>query len=316
VALEPVAVRPDGYDISKDHLDVHRLRGGTAARFSNDALGFDAFRGWLGRACPAVVVYEATGAYHAAFERRLGAVLPLCKVNPLQARRFAQAQGTRAKTDTVDARVLAAMGGALRLEPDKPKSETAFDLKELRVEREALVRERTALLTRLKTLKLGVTLRLGRLRLRLVERQLALIEAEIAARIAADKTLARTKEILCSIPGLGAVGSAAVLIEMPEIGTLSAKRCASLAGLAPMARESGRWRGQAHIQGGRHSLRHALYMPALSACRHNPDLARKYQALRDKGKPAKLALTAIMRSLLELANALVKADRVWTQAAP
>lgn len=305
-----------GVDISKDHLDVHRLRDGAAARFSNDARGLDAFHRWLGQPCPAVVVYAATGAYHAAFERGLGAVLPLCKVNPLQARRFAQARGTRAKTDAVDACTLAAMGVALRLEPDKPKSETAFELKELQVERDALVRERIVLVTRLQSLKLTLTLTLVRARLRLVARQLTRVEAEIAARIAADKTLARTRDILASIPGFGAIGAAALLIGMPEIGTLSARRCASLAGLAPMTRESGRWRGQAHIQGGRHSLRRALYMPALSACRHNPDLARKYRALREKGKPAKLALTAIMRSLLELANALVKADRVWTPKAP
>ena len=133
--------------------------------------------------------------------------------------------------------------------------------------------------------------------------------------------MARAFEILKSIPGLGAVSAAAILIECPEIGTLDRKQIACLAGLAPMTRQSGQWSGRAFIQGGRHHLRNALYpgsspgqaMPAIVAMRFNADLKARYQTLRNAGKPAKLAITALMRKLIELANTLVKADRIWVQ---
>ena len=126
---------------------------------------------------------------------------------------------------------------------------------------------------------------------------------------------ARAFDILCSIPGLGRVTAIAILIECPEIGTMKRKQIASLAGLAPMTRQSGQWRGKAFIQGGRKFLRDALYMPALVAARYNPDLRQKYQTMIQAGKPAKVALTALMRKLIEMANALVRQDREWTPKA-
>lgn len=123
---------------------------------------------------------------------------------------------------------------------------------------------------------------------------------------------ARAFDILCSIPGLGRVTAVAILIECPEIGTMTAKQVASLAGLAPMTRQSGQWRGKAFIQGERKFLRDSLYMPALVASRYNPDLRQKYQTMVQAGKPAKVAPTALMRKLIELANALVRQDRKWT----
>jgi transposase len=301
-----------GIDVSKDHLDVHSLGRGRAARFGNDAAGFRKLKAWLPKADGiARVVYEATGPCHAALERRFGDELPLCKVNPLQARRFAQSKGTRAKTDAVDARLLAQMGAALELAPQAPMSEAMRDLKELQLARQALIKDRTRLANRIKTRKLALVVRQGRARLTLITRQLSAIDAEIRTRIAAEKPRARAFEILKSIPGLGAVSAAAILIECPEIGTLGRKQLASLAGLAPITRQSGQWNGQAFIQGGRHHLRNALYMPALVAMRFNADLKARYQALRKAGKPAKVAITALMRKLIELANTLVKADRLW-----
>jgi transposase len=114
-----------------------------------------------------------------------------------------------------------------------------------------------------------------------------------------------------TIPGIGAIVANTILIELPEIGTLSKKAVASLAGLAPMTRQSGRWRGKAFIQGGRKPLRDALYMPALVAIRFNPDLAEKYKQMKAAGKPSKVALVAVMRKLLIIANTLVKDDRKW-----
>ena len=237
--------------------------------------------------------------------------LPLVNVNPLQARRFAQSKGTRAKTDAVDARMLAQMGAALDLVPQLPMSETMRELKELQVARQALIKDRTRLANRIKTQRVALVVKQGRARLGLIKRQLSAIDAEIRTRIAAEKPRARAFEIIKSIPGIGAVSAAAILIECPEIGSLDRKQVACLAGLAPMTHQSGQWNGHAFIQGGRQHLRAALDMPAIVAMRFNPDLKAKYQALRNAGKPAKTAITALMRKLIELANTLVKADRTW-----
>ncbi len=302
-----------GVDISKAHLDVHRVGTGQRARFENNIAGFRALRRWIGSDRPAVVVYEPTGPYHAAFEKAFSGKLPLVKVNPLQARRFAQAHGTRAKTDAVDARALAMMGATFDLVPDRPADQKERELKELQIARMALVKDRTRLKNRVKTQTLAFTRRQTKARLTQVERQLAALEDELKARLRRCPRRARAHDIVRSIPGIGEVAAIAILIQCPEIGTLGRKQAASLAGLAPMTRQSGQWRGKAFIQGGRKHLRDALYMPALVAARYNPDLARKYQAMIAAGKPAKLALTALMRKLIELANALIKADRKWAK---
>ena len=301
-----------GIDISKDHLDVYRLGTGAFARHTNDPAGFRALKRWIGDRQPHLLVYEATGPYHGRFEQAFAGKLPLVKVNPLQARRFAQASGRRAKTDQVDARMLARMGTALDLVADTPADEGQHELKELQVARTALVKDRTRLKNRLKTQTLAMTRRHTRARLAQVERQLDALQGEIASRLKASPKRARAYAILKSIPGIGDVVAAAILIECPEIGTLGKKQVAALAGLAPMTRQSGEWKGKAFIQGGRKYLRDALYMPALVAIRFNPDLKQKYQAMIKTGKPPKVAITAIMRKLIELANALIKDDRMWT----
>ncbi len=300
-----------GIDISKDVLDIHRLRDGKVARFPNAPEGFRALRKWLGHDLPARVIYEATGPYHRRFELAFSGKLPLVKVNPLQARRFAQACGTRVKTDAVDARVLANMGRALTLEPDAPVDEKQQELKELFNARGGLIRDRSRLLNRLKTQSLTLVCRQTKARIDQMTRQLKALQQDIDARLQICPQRARTQAILRSIPGIGEVAAAAILIEMPEIGTLRKKRSASLTGLAPMTRQSGKWRGKASIQGGRKNLRNALYMPALVAARFNPDMRKKYDTMIKQGKPQKVALTTVMRKLIELANTLVKADREW-----
>lgn len=300
-----------GIDISKAHLDVYHPGTGTSARFSNNPAGFKAVTRFIGTKQPDLVVYEATGPYHAALEHAFGGHLPLVKVNPLQARRFAQACGTRAKTDVVDARLLARMGSALDLCPDKPQHENQHDLKQLQTARTALIKESTRLKNRLHTQTLAIIRRQTTTRLGLVKRQLKALDNEIARMLAACPKRARAHAIVRSIPGIGPVAAAAVLIECPEIGTLHRKQAASLAGLAPMVRQSGIWTGKAFIQAGRKHLRDALYMPALVAARFNPDMRIIYQRMMAAGKPAKVALTAIMRKLIELANALIKDNRKW-----
>jgi transposase len=175
-----------------------------------------------------------------------------------------------------------------------------------------LIKDRTRLRNRAQIQDIAVLKRQTKARLAQVERQIAELDAEIAALIDACQATARSRDILCSMPGIGAVTAAALLTLLPEVGTLERKQVASLAGLAPITRQSGQWQGRSFIGGGRKPLRDALYMPALVAMRHNPDLKAKYDALRAVGKPAKAAIVAVMRKLVEMANALVKADRLWT----
>jgi transposase len=304
-----------GVDISKDHLDACRWPGDETCRVTNDAKGHQRLLRWIG-AEVARVAFEATGAYHAAFERALHrAAIPCSKLNPARVRRFAQALGIHAKTDRVDARLLARMGAMIEPPLQAPKPTILVELHELELARAALVRERTAAMNRAGRLTLALLRRQHATRLRQIERALAEVDAAIAALVAADEDLARKAEILCSIPGVSMVTAAAILAELPELGSIEAAAAASLTGLAPFTRESGKWKGQAKIGGGRSDLRRALYMPALSAARFNPDLKAVYDRLRARGKPAKLALVAVMRRLVILANVLVRDDRIWQNRA-
>ena len=304
-----------GVDISKDHLDACRWPGGETCRVANDPAGHRRLMRWIG-ADVARVAFEATGAYHAAFERALHrADVPYSKLNPARVRRFAEAIGTNARTDRVDARLIARMGAMVEPRPQAPAPAILAELHELQLARSALLRERTAATNRAGRLTLALLKRQHATRLRQIERALAELDAAIAALIASDQGLARKAEILCSIPGISMVTAAAVLAEMPELGTLEAAAAASLTGLAPFTRESGKWKGQAKIGGGRGDLRRALHLPALSAARFNPDLKAVYDRLRAKGKPAKVALVAVMRKLVILANVLVRDDRIWQSRA-
>jgi transposase len=306
-----------GIDISKDHLDAHRLPDGAARQFANSKAGLARLIRWIGVADVARVVFEPTGRYHRDLERCLGeAGYPLAKVNPRQARRFAEALGVRAKTDRADSAMLARMGVALALEPRPLKPEILHELNDLQVARRALVKDRTAVKNRAKALRLSLLKRQNTARLKRIEADLAQIDEAIAAMIMAEPELKLRHEILTSISGISDVTAATLITLMPELGALDQKQAASLAGLAPITRQSGKWRGKAFIQGGRATLREALYMPALVACRFNPDLKAKYLQLTAAGKPPKVAIVAIMRKLLILANALIRDSRKWTPNAP
>lgn len=301
-----------GIDISKEHLDTHLLPEGRHGRFANDTVGFKALLKWIGPVAPDRIVYEATGAYHRAFERAMAArALPLVKVNPRQARRFAEAIGTLAKTDRVDAIMLARLGTLLKPDAKPIMSETIMQLKELHAARIGLVKDRTAALTRQKTCQHRLIKKQLTERLAQIARHIEALDHEIKALIKADEDLARRFEILVSVPGLGPVTAFALIIEMPELGTLDTRQAASLAGLASVARQSGNWTGKAFIRGGRANVRHALYMPALVAIRYNPALKAFYDRLIKNGKPPKVAIIASMRKMLLIANALVRDRRNW-----
>lgn len=300
-----------GIDISKDHLDVHRLPGDERRRFDNSKAGHKALIRWIGDT-PARVVYEPTGYYHRALERALAAAgMPIAKVNPRQARRFAEATGNLAKTDALDAAMLTRMGAVLSLEARPVPSSIINDLRDLRTARNALIKDQVAAQTRAKAITLPLLKRQNAARLKQIEAQREAVDAEINALIQGEPDLAQRFAILCSIPGIAEVSAAMLLIEMPELGSLDEKQVAALAGLAPIARQSGNWKGKSFIRGGRQQVRQGLYMPALVAIRFNADLKAKYEQLIKAGKAPKQAITAVMRKLIILANALLKKGRKW-----
>jgi transposase len=306
-----------GVDISKEALDVAFYPAGETARFCNDAKGLRALVKWLAPRQAARVVFEATGAYHRLLERTLAeAGLPGVKVNPLQARRFAEAIGKLAKTDRCDAAMLARMGAALELQARPIVSETLDKMKEFVTARDALVKTRVADVTRgheLRSPKLKAQLAA---RLRQIDRQIAAIEKELKEMRRADPDVQERYDILISIPGVGDVTAYVLIVHMSELGSLDPAQAACLAGVAPLADDSGKSSGQRSIRGGRARVREALYMAALSASAHHPEYSLKYEAMLKAGKLKKVALVAIMRKLLILANALLRDKRKWTPARP
>ena len=232
-------------------------------------------------------------------------------VNPLRCRLFAEALGALAKTDSVDARVLAIMGECLDPEISEPPSELMESLQELLRCRAAAVAARTALLNQLAATQVSAAALEIKRQVRAAETAIENLGAEIERLIAADPALARRLTILASIPGVGPVTAIALIAGLSEIGSLSAKQAAMIVGLAPIACDSGESSGARHIRGGRAHVRSALYMAAVSAARFNPALKAFYDRLIAKGKKAKVALTSVMRILVVLANTLVRENRLW-----
>lgn len=303
-----------GADISKDHIDLYRLKDGARCKIANDRKGFAAILKWIGNEVVDRIVYEPTGPYHKAFERFMAVRgFALSKVNPRVARRFCEAAGKLAKTDRIDAEMLARYGALLNPRILQINSQTINDLKELHMARLALVKDRTAAKNREKKLTQAILKQQCIARLKQIDIQIKALDKAITALIKSDADMAARHDIIVSIPGLSSITAFALLIEMPELGQLDEKTAAALAGLAPVSKQSGRWTGRASIAGGRAIVRQALYMPALVAARYNPDLTAKYQALIKDGKPPKVAITAIMRKLIILANALLRQNAKWTQ---
>ncbi len=308
-----------GIDVCKASLDLHVLDpdgDGVSRRFANTPGGIRSLLGWLGDK-PCRVVIEPTGRFHLALWRALdGAEHEVVLLNPLRARRFAEAMGYLAKTDVIDARVLAQAAARLDTAPSSPPSDICLRIKELHGVRCGFVRALTAARNRRGAASDTLARRLLAEHIALIEAHLAEIEAELARLIEADPALARRRDILASIPGLGPVCVTALIAELPELGTASDKQIAALVGVAPFNRDSGRWRGKRKVKGGRAQLRHVLYMAAVTAARFNPALAAFRERLRATGKSNKAAFTAVLRKLVILANALVRDDRLWTLQKP
>jgi len=313
-AMSPVYV---GIDVCKERLDVyvHPL----AERFSvaNDAGGWRALLRRLKKHRIELAVMEPTSKYHRQAHRHLVAVgIAVALVNPLRARLFAQACGKLAKTDQIDASILALIGERLRPDEVVPPTAAEEALEELAGARDGALATRTAITNRLHTT--GDAFLRGELKgqRRHLDRHIGRLDARIKAMIAADPVLARRAAIIRSVPGMGPVNELAILTYLREIGRINGKEVTALAGLAPFADDSGPRQGQRHIRGGRANLRKALYMAALSASRCNPELRTFYQRLRANGKAAKVAFVAVARKLIVLINTLVTQDRSWTPVRP
>jgi transposase len=306
-----------GVDVCKDWLDAFFLPVGESRRFANDPGGIKQLNRLCRKRGAAKIVMEATGKYHRSAHRALSAAgLSVAVVNPLRARLFAEVNGALAKTDAIDARMLAMMAEKLDPKASEPPPQALEELQELVRARQAAVAERTALMNRRGEAKTdALRTELDRL-IEAVREHIERLEKEIDRRIRADATLKHRRDLLTSIPGIGPVAAAALLADLDELGACSNKSAAMLVGLAPLARDSGQTSGKRRIRGGRALLRAALYMPALAAKTHNPPLKHFHDRLIAAGKQAKVALTAVMRKLVVIANTLIREDRPWTSVRP
>ncbi|MHC4713681.1 MAG: IS110 family RNA-guided transposase [Planctomycetota bacterium] len=302
-----------GVDVSKDRLEVHVLGEDEASGFENSQKGFKALARKLGDNKDLRLILEATGG----LERRATAYLverglDVVVVNPRQVRQYAKAKGILAKTDKVDARVLALFGRDIRPERRPLRSRQEEAIRALVARRNQLVEMRTSEINRLDRSESPKVVKSLKVVLRTLEKQIAAVEKEIDDNIKGSGVWRVKDDLIQSVAGVGKTTSRALLAGMPELGRLKDKQLGSLAGLAPFANDSGKLKGRRMIRGGRSQVRKALYMSALSAIQHNPDIKQFYQRLRANGKPGKVALTACMRKLLITINAVVARGTKWT----
>ena len=306
-----------GIDVSKLWLDVHVLPSSECLRVANDAAGIRRLKRWLLRRTIRLVVVEATGKWHRELSRSLSASgIPVAIIDPYRARMFARAQRIIAKTDRLDAKVLALFG--VTMDPAcRPLAPECIELmKELITARASAVDEHIALRNQLSAATSAFLKRQLARRIDQLARHISALERECLNQIQHDPELARRYRILTSIPGIALVVAVTLIAGLSEIGTLTGKQVASLAGLAPVADESGQRQGARVIWGGRRAVRRALYQAALSASRHNTALAAFHRRLIESGKAPKAALIAVARKLVVLANTLVAENRNWQAQAP
>lgn len=301
-----------GIDVANGHLDV-AIEGGRHWRVPNDEGGITALVRELQEMRPILVVLEATGGYERGVTAAIAeARIPVAVVNPRQVRDFAKATGVLAKTDVLDAKVLAHFAAVVQPEPRGLAEAHAQELRDLLTRRRQVVGMLTAEKNRLKQ-----ATRLVRER---IKEHIAFLEAELDQSnrdldglLHASPVWRETEDLLRSVPGIGPVVSATLVAALPELGHLSRKQIAKLVGIAPLNRDSGRHRGHRMVWGGRADVRAALYMATLVATRCNPAIRALYHRLVDAGKPKKVALVACMRKLLIILNAIVKHHVPWHQ---
>jgi transposase len=308
--MEPVSV---GIDVSKREFVIAVDPSGERWTRETTAAAIATLVARLRALAPRIIVVEATGGYERALVVGIAAAeLPIAVVNPRQARAFAQAIGRTAKTDAIDAGVLAAFGGRVDL-PARPVADAATRaLAALMARRRQLLEmigmERARLEHAPAT---GPLTRDLRRHIKWLERRVKDVDDDIGASIEAHPTWRVQDDLLRSVPGIGPTTARTLLADLPELGQLNRRAIAALVGVAPMNCDSGQLRGQRHIWGGRAPVRTTLYMATLTATRHNALLRAFYRRLRDAGKPATVALVAVMRKLLTIVNAMLKHQTRW-----
>lgn len=309
-----------GIDVSRDWLDIHCLPDGERLRWPNNDDGHARVAA-LATERHALVCFEATGGQEWRLWSTLDAVgIATRQLPPAQIKAFAASRGTRAKTDRIDAELIARF---MSFRPDAGRSLPHGKLRVLRAltsKRGQLIETRKRLLMQIKAqAKLGVEDQFADMDANLkglLDRQIAEIEAQIEHTIISDDEMLQTAEILRSVPGIGPVTTAMLIAEMPELGQITGEQAAALTGLAPIAHDSGSLRGKRAIAGGRRALRHVMFQAALVASNHNPVLRTFADRLRDRGKAHKVIITAVARKLVTIANALCKSRQTWTTQTP
>lgn len=301
-----------GIDVSRDELVIAIEDAPTVQSVSNDAAGFQTLLAQLTQIELQVIVLEASGGYERGVQRVLWThELPVYRANPRQVREFARSSSRLAKTDAVDAWVLVHYGRAMRVSAQQPLSPARQRLAMLQTRRRAVLKQQLAEQNRAKQATDPFVRDSCARLLATLAAELDAVTAEIEALIAADAELAQHAQLLQSVPGVGPASIRLLLAELPELGRLSGKEVAALAGVAPFTQQSGRWRGRERIRAGRASLRHGLYMAAVAAITHNPVLRAFYARLDAAGKPGLVVMTAVIRKLLVMLNAMVRDGRPW-----
>jgi transposase len=303
-----------GIDVSKDRLDVHVHPTGESFMVRRDSAGLLALTERLRGIVAELIAVEATGGFETVVVGELAAAgLPVVMVNPAQVRAYAQAIGRRAKTDPLDAATIAQFAAATK-PPLRALPEAATQqLGDLVARRRQIIQMMTAERQREKRASSRMQKSIARL-LKALEKELSSLEQDLDDSVRGSPVWREQEDLLASVPGVGKTTARTLLAELPELGSLSRRAIAALAGVAPWTRQSGKWRGKAFIGGGRATVRTALYMAALTATRHNPQLAAFYKRLLKRGKAKKLALLAVARKLLTVLNALLRDQRPWQNA--
>lgn len=306
-----------GIDVSRDWLDLAARPGGRVWRLPNDPAGAAQAAAEAAALEPAGLALEASGGLERPVVAALAAVgLAAAVVNPRQARDFARATGRLAKTDALDAAALAHFAEALRPAAREQPSAAALECRALVARRRQLTRMRAAELQRLRSADTPALRADLETHIEWLHAARERIEQRLREALRAEPEWREREALLCSVPGVGEATAQTLLVELPELGRLERRPLAALVGVAPFNRDSGRRRGARSIWGGRAEVRSMLYMAALSATRWNPLIRAFYQRLLAAGKPKKLALTACMRKLLGILNAILKQRRPWRASAP
>ena len=304
-----------GIDVAKDHLDIHVRPTGEAFRIAHDEPGLAALLARLRALNPTLVALEATGGYEIPLAAGLASAgLPVAVVNPRQIRDFARATGSLAKTDVLDARVIALFAEAIRPTARPVPDAQAQALGELMARRRQLVDMLGAELNRRRLLRDRTLQRQLDAHIAWLEEALRRLDHDLTTLVRATPIWREADDLLRSVPGIGPVTACTLIAELPELGHLDRRRIAALAGLAPIARDSGNFRGRRMIAGGRAPVRRVLYMATLAAIKYNPAIRLFYQRLVRAGRPAKVAITAAMRKLLTILNAMLRDHRPWQPA--